>query len=253
MSINELIKIGSTIKELRIAKGYDQKQISGLLEINRSTYSNYENNHREPDLKTLTKIARVLEFPIIKFIQPNLDFIEVKLSFERESRNISIDDFALLLDISKDELLDYECGVKDVSAIIIIKVAILLGVTLVSLSDADYTKYFDFKCFTIDKVYIFLNTVFQDHKSLELLSGAVSDDDYNNLSNFIDKREQLQFTKNNQFFDHTCSDLKAIYEAITSIDKPDESIIERIIHDKELGAYLEYLYYKYSSSKNIKI
>lgn len=40
MGINDFIQIGSTIKELRKAKGISQKEMSKLLDIPYSTYSN---------------------------------------------------------------------------------------------------------------------------------------------------------------------------------------------------------------------
>lgn len=66
MGINEFIKIGSRIKELRISKGISQKDMAKMLEINRSTYSNYENDIREPNREVIEKIAEVLEIPVSK-------------------------------------------------------------------------------------------------------------------------------------------------------------------------------------------
>lgn len=55
MGINDFIQIGSTIKELRKAKGISQKEMSKLLDIPYSTYSNYENNNREPSADVIKK------------------------------------------------------------------------------------------------------------------------------------------------------------------------------------------------------
>lgn len=60
MGINEYIKIGNRIKQLRIEKGYTQKEMAALSEISYSTYSNYENNNREPSMKQIEKIAKAL-------------------------------------------------------------------------------------------------------------------------------------------------------------------------------------------------
>ena len=64
MGINEFIKIGSRIKELRISKGISQKDMAEKLEINRSTYSNYENDIREPNKEIIEKIANTLNVEI---------------------------------------------------------------------------------------------------------------------------------------------------------------------------------------------
>lgn len=60
MGLNELLKIGDKIKELRKEKGVTQKQAAEELNISYSTYSNYENNNRTPDIETLCDIADYL-------------------------------------------------------------------------------------------------------------------------------------------------------------------------------------------------
>jgi transcriptional regulator with XRE-family HTH domain len=60
MGVNEIMQIGSRIKETRKSKGLTQKQMSELLGIPYSTYSNYENNNREPSIELVDKIAEVL-------------------------------------------------------------------------------------------------------------------------------------------------------------------------------------------------
>ncbi|MGF7145939.1 transcriptional regulator with XRE-family HTH domain [Anaerotaenia torta] len=60
MGINEYIQIGNKIKRARVEKGYTQKDVADKLNIPKSTYANYENNHREPNMDTLEAIAGVL-------------------------------------------------------------------------------------------------------------------------------------------------------------------------------------------------
>ncbi len=71
MGINEIIQIGNRIRELRIEKGYTQKEMARLTGIPYSTYSNYENNNREPNLEQLRKIASVLNISLFKLITTN--------------------------------------------------------------------------------------------------------------------------------------------------------------------------------------
>ncbi len=61
MGINEIIQIGTRIKRIRMDKGLTQKEVANLLKIPYSTYSNYENNNREPNYGTIKKIAKILE------------------------------------------------------------------------------------------------------------------------------------------------------------------------------------------------
>lgn len=49
--------LGEKIKNLRLERGYDQKELANLLNINSSSISNWETNRRSPDLKTLVELA----------------------------------------------------------------------------------------------------------------------------------------------------------------------------------------------------
>lgn len=60
MGINEVIQVGSRIKKYRKSKGITQKEVARLAGIPYSTYSNYENNNREPNEDQLRKIASAL-------------------------------------------------------------------------------------------------------------------------------------------------------------------------------------------------
>ena len=64
----------NNLKDLRINKNITQQQISQHLNIKQSTYSNYELEKSEPDIKTLIKLA---------------DFFDVSLDYlcERQWNN----------------------------------------------------------------------------------------------------------------------------------------------------------------------
>lgn len=68
MGVNEFVNIGSKIKKLRIASGYNQTQFAKMLEIPRTTYINYENGHREPSKEMIEKIAAALNVEISDLI-----------------------------------------------------------------------------------------------------------------------------------------------------------------------------------------
>ena len=68
MGVNEYIQIGSRIKDLRKAKGLSQKEMSKRTGIPYSTYSNYENNNREPNKSQLEKIATALGISEIELL-----------------------------------------------------------------------------------------------------------------------------------------------------------------------------------------
>ncbi|EDS72973.1 DNA-binding helix-turn-helix protein [Anaerofustis stercorihominis DSM 17244] len=48
------------LKKFRKLKNFKQKEIAEMLEIDTSTYSNYENGKREPNILTIKKIAKIL-------------------------------------------------------------------------------------------------------------------------------------------------------------------------------------------------
>lgn len=60
MGLNEILKIGTRIKEYRKKIGISQKEMAKRLDIPYSTYSNYENNNRLPNQETLEKIMTEL-------------------------------------------------------------------------------------------------------------------------------------------------------------------------------------------------
>lgn len=60
MGINELIKIGSRIKAYRKESGMSQREMAEKLGLSYSTYSNYENNYREPPSNIINKICDIL-------------------------------------------------------------------------------------------------------------------------------------------------------------------------------------------------
>jgi len=69
MGINDYIKIGTKIKEVRKKKGIKQKDMAKKLNIPVSTYANYENNHREPSTEMLDAIADVLGVSVFELIR----------------------------------------------------------------------------------------------------------------------------------------------------------------------------------------
>lgn len=64
MGINQYIQIGSKIKDARLSKHISQKDMAERLGLSVSTYSNYENNYREPKLETIEKICEILGITI---------------------------------------------------------------------------------------------------------------------------------------------------------------------------------------------
>ncbi|HEY0828190.1 MAG TPA: helix-turn-helix transcriptional regulator [Bacilli bacterium] len=51
--------LGSRLKEMREQNSFTQVEVSRMLDISNGTLSGYERNYREPDTKTLIKLARL--------------------------------------------------------------------------------------------------------------------------------------------------------------------------------------------------
>ena len=85
MGINEIIKVGNNIKKFRKEKNITQKDMAKMLNMPSSTYSNYENNNREPNAATLKKIADILDISVI-------DLLTVQSSKDENSEKYLSDD-----------------------------------------------------------------------------------------------------------------------------------------------------------------
>ena len=87
MGINEIIKVGNNIKRIRKQKNISQKDMAKKLNMPSSTYSNYENNNREPNAATLRKIADILNVDISDLL--NLNYPENESSEKYLSDDIN--------------------------------------------------------------------------------------------------------------------------------------------------------------------
>lgn len=85
MGINEIIQIGDRIRRFRTQKGLTQKEMAALAGIPYSTYSNYENNNREPGLEQLNKIANALDISLQNLIYQGSISTEMLIDTDEEA------------------------------------------------------------------------------------------------------------------------------------------------------------------------
>ncbi len=64
MGVNEIIQIDSKMKVKRKEAGYTQKSVAEILGIPYTTYSNYENNNREPTYQIVERFCQELKIGI---------------------------------------------------------------------------------------------------------------------------------------------------------------------------------------------
>lgn len=80
--------IGKALKEIRKMQGYLAKDFAKKINISYTTYSNYENDNREPDIENLKKISKGLNIKI--------DFLINLADSLNEMEGLSLDQSYLL-------------------------------------------------------------------------------------------------------------------------------------------------------------
>ncbi len=62
-------KLGENIKKLRVQKGMNQLELCSILRVDTAYISNIENGKKNPTLKTVEKIAKVLKVDVNKLLK----------------------------------------------------------------------------------------------------------------------------------------------------------------------------------------
>jgi len=110
------------IKEIRINKSIKQKKIAQDLNIPQNTFSQYENGHREPDNRTLVKIAEYLHVRVDDLLKTpvNIDNPTPPNQEESLTQKTRSELLQTLFDITKDfneeqrlQVLDYAEYIKN--------------------------------------------------------------------------------------------------------------------------------------------
>ena len=91
MGVNSFIQIGNRIKHYRQNLGLSQSYMAQRLGIQRSTYSNYENNIREPKKETIEKIAQILDIDVTRLIHYDVLW-ELEEELSKNAPQPSLDD-----------------------------------------------------------------------------------------------------------------------------------------------------------------
>ena len=85
------------LRELREEKGISQKELGKLFNVAQNTISNWENGTREPDTKTLVKLAELFECSVDYLVgrtddprPPDPDIKDAPLAFQRHTARLDI-------------------------------------------------------------------------------------------------------------------------------------------------------------------
>ncbi|ADZ83199.1 helix-turn-helix domain-containing protein [Cellulosilyticum lentocellum] len=120
MGINDFIQIGTRIKEIRKSKGFSQAYMAEKIGVNRTTYSNYENNNREPNLKTIEKICEILDVTISDIVSDT-------------QKNITVDYWRGMMDTDLNSIKEIEENTRGYSGLEV-PISSLVGSIYISLN-----------------------------------------------------------------------------------------------------------------------
>lgn len=137
--ISQYIKIGERIKKMRISHNYTQHEFAKKIGIPVSTYSNYENGNRTPNLDVLKKIAAGLNEPLSKFIlvvpaDGELTIGE-RIRIARKEAGLTQEQLGERANIAKTTIRKYELGRLNPERETIEKIANALEVSPFALMD----------------------------------------------------------------------------------------------------------------------
>lgn len=95
----QVLSLGERIQAIRTNKNISQGEFAKKLNIPRSTYANYENNHREPNYKTLLLIAKALGVPVSELLNEECEENNELLRLIIDKKNLDVE-----VDIKEDYL-----------------------------------------------------------------------------------------------------------------------------------------------------
>ena len=99
------MKFSERLKQLRKSRKLTQAELAKLLNVAQSTVGNWESGTREPDMETITKIARALSVPVERlFPQPDLTTV-TPVNFELAHAPISMKRIAVIGEVAAG----YQC------------------------------------------------------------------------------------------------------------------------------------------------
>ncbi len=90
-------EFGQKIYQLRNAAGFVQQDIADAINVDRSTYSNYERAITEPDLNTLKKIAHIFDVDVNTLLADDEDFSKVAERTREPVYNLAKDEKTFLI------------------------------------------------------------------------------------------------------------------------------------------------------------
>ena len=122
------------LKELRISKGFTQSELGKKVGVSQNTFTTWENGSREPNFKTLRKLANVLETTIDYLLGEEEMTVQLvfasRLKVLRVSNGYSQTQIAQSLGTVQGVVSKYECGIREPDLKMLVKIADFYNVSL---------------------------------------------------------------------------------------------------------------------------
>lgn len=136
--------LAQNLKCLRKQRGMSQQELAEVLEISQAAVGNWENEHREPDLKTIIRLAQyfgvTLDDLVLRDLKPPIPVYAKNLAHLRKKHGMTQREVANLLGVSKATSCKYENGNVEPTVAQLIKLADFFQVTLDQLVKQDLSK-----------------------------------------------------------------------------------------------------------------
>ena len=113
MGVNDILRIGDKIKKYRKEKGYSQKEFASIVGIPYTTYSNYENNNREPNKTQIEKIVSALEIKIADLMGIPDNFDQTEYDFQKACEWVEDAEVEVIPPNEDDGLQQYILSLSD--------------------------------------------------------------------------------------------------------------------------------------------
>lgn len=80
--------LSEMLKTLRLKNNLTQKQVAEILNISRTTYSNYEQNAAEPNIETLIRLADHYHITVDSLLEHNVPYLLDKSLLSASQRQL---------------------------------------------------------------------------------------------------------------------------------------------------------------------
>ena len=137
------MKVGENIRKLRKEKGLTQQELADKCGLSKNGLWNYENENREPTIKTLENISKALNVTVNDLISGNVTTdIGYTIKKLRRRKGMTQEELANKSNISVRTIANYESGKRKPNLEMIIKICNGLNIQLTSL-DIPITNLID--------------------------------------------------------------------------------------------------------------